>query len=90
MLQRMDLIRKKYGNRFQEYRLEEFVRNRLEIKSETDLLVLRSVEGDSHLENHPETAPSEITNAIKRIRVAIQILREKDSRTLLLRQIMDF
>jgi len=73
----MDLIRKKYGNRFQEYRLEEFVRNRLEVKSETDLLVLRSVEIDSHFENHPDTAPSEITNAIKRIRVAIQILRDK-------------
>ncbi|MDF9799777.1 hypothetical protein OKW21_005040 [Catalinimonas alkaloidigena] len=73
--QRMEVIRKKYGNRFQEGRLEEFVRKRFDISPDTDLLVLRSVEIDSHFENNPDTAPAEITNALKRIRVAIHKLK---------------
>jgi hypothetical protein len=74
--QRMEVIRKKYGIRFQEGRLDEYIRNKLEIKKDTDLLVLRSVEIDSQFENHPDTAPSEITNVLKRIRVAIYKLKE--------------
>ncbi|HAR32948.1 MAG TPA: PglZ domain-containing protein, partial [Desulfobacter sp.] len=74
--QRMDFIKKKYGSRFQETRLEEFVRKRFDISPDTDLLVLRSVEIDAHFENNPETAPTEITNALKRIRVAVHKLRE--------------
>ncbi|MCP1675687.1 hypothetical protein J2T57_002837 [Natronocella acetinitrilica] len=73
--QRMDVFRRRYGQRFAEMRLEEFVRNKgQEIGEETDLLVLRSVEIDSHFENHPETAPAEITNALKRIRMAVHRL----------------
>lgn len=75
--QRMDVLRKKYGQRFQEGRLEEFVRGRVDFSPETDLLVLRAVEIDSHFENHPDTAPTEITNALKRIRVAIHKLKER-------------
>ena len=74
--QRMEIMRKKYGNRFQEGRLEEFVRNRFTVSADTDLLVLRSVEIDSHFENNPDTAPAEITNALKRIRVALHKLKE--------------
>ncbi|NQV48961.1 MAG: PglZ domain-containing protein [Candidatus Marinimicrobia bacterium] len=74
--QRMDLIRKRYGKRFQEGRLEDFVRNRFSIEKDTDLLVLRSVEIDSHFENNPDTAPSEIINALKRVRVAIRTLKD--------------
>lgn len=76
--QRMDIIQRKYGDRFQEGRLEEFVRNRLEINPNTDLLVLRSVEIDSHFENNPDTAPGEIINSLKRIRVAIHKLKEAE------------
>ncbi|WOG28765.1 PglZ domain-containing protein [Endozoicomonas sp. 8E] len=74
--QRMDLIRKRYGHRFQEGRLEEFVRNRLKLEAGTELLVLRSVEIDGHFEHHPDTAPNEIINALKRIRVAIHKLKD--------------
>jgi hypothetical protein len=35
------------------------------------------VEIDSHFENHPDTAPTEITNALKRIRVAIHKLKDR-------------
>ncbi|WP_404326441.1 PglZ domain-containing protein [Cobetia sp. UIB-001] len=73
--QRMEAFRRRYGQRFAELRLEDFVRNKgPEIDPETDLLVLRSVEIDSHFENHPETAPAEITNALKRIRMAVHRL----------------
>ena len=73
--QRMDLIRKLYGQRFQEGRLEDFVRNRFAIQEDAELLVLRSVEIDSYFENHPDTAPTEISNALKRIRVAVHKLK---------------
>jgi hypothetical protein len=73
--QRMDAIRKRYGQRFQEGRLEEFVRNRLTIDDHTDLLVLRSVEIDSFFESNPDIAPTEIINALKRIRRAVHRLK---------------
>lgn len=74
--QRMELIRKRYGARFQEGRLEDYVRNRFKVESGTELLVLRSVEIDGHFENHPDTAPTEIINSLKRIRVAIHKLKD--------------
>ncbi|MBE7635964.1 PglZ domain-containing protein [Sneathiella sp. P13V-1] len=74
--QRMEILRKRYGQRFQEGRLEEFVRNRFEVDGDVELLVLRSVEIDSHFENHPDTAPTEIINALKRIRVAVHKLKD--------------
>lgn len=74
--QRMELIRKRYGARFQEGRLEDYVRNRFKVEDGTELLVLRSVEIDGHFENHPDTAPAEIINALKRIRVAIHKLKD--------------
>lgn len=75
VVQRMEIIRKKYGNRFQECRLEDFVHNRFSISTDTDLMVLRSVEIDTFFENNPDTAPSEIINALKRIRVAVHKLK---------------
>ena len=74
--QRMEFIRKRYGARFQEGRLEDYVRNRFEVEDGIELLVLRSVEIDGHFENHPDTAPTEIINALKRIRVAIHKLKD--------------
>ena len=73
--QRMDVIKKRYGQRFQEGRLEDYVRSRFSVDDDVELLVLRSVEIDSHFENHPDTAPAEIINALKRIRVAIHKLK---------------
>ncbi len=74
--QRMEHIRQRYGARFQEGRLEEFVRSRFKVEEGTELLVLRSVEIDGHFENTPDTAPTEIINALKRIRVAIHKLKD--------------
>lgn len=75
--QRMEVIRKRYGQRFAEGRLEDFVRDRIDFDADIDLLVLRAVEIDSHFENHPDTAPAEITNALRRIRVAIHKLTQR-------------
>ena len=75
--QRMEVFKTKYGQRFQEGRLEDFVRDRFDVSPETDLLVLRAVEIDSHFENHPDTAPAEIKNALKRIRNAIHRLTKR-------------
>ncbi|MEL4247440.1 PglZ domain-containing protein [Shewanella xiamenensis] len=74
--QRMELIRKRYGARFQEGRLEDFVRNRFKVEDGTELLVLRSVEIDGHFENDPDTAPTEITSALSRIHRAIKKLKD--------------
>jgi hypothetical protein len=74
--QRMDVLRKRYGQRFAEGRLEEYVRGRLEVPADADLLVLRAVEIDSQFENSPDTAPAEITNALRRIRMSIHRLAE--------------
>lgn len=75
--QRMEVFRKRYGQRFAEGRLEDFVRDRIDFGADIDLLVLRAVEIDSHFENHPDTAPAEITNALKRIRVAVHKLTQR-------------
>tara|TARA_R110002124_G_scaffold70305_3_gene188835 strand:+ start:11614 stop:14163 length:2550 start_codon:yes stop_codon:yes gene_type:complete len=76
VVQRMNLVKKRYGHRFQEGRLEEFVRGRFKVENDIELLILRSVEIDSHFENHPDTAPTEIINALKRIRVAVHKLKD--------------
>lgn len=75
--QRMEVFKKRYGQRFAEGRLEEFVRDRFDFGADIDLLVLRAVEIDSHFENHPDTAPAEITNALKRIRMAVHKLTQR-------------
>lgn len=75
--QRMNVLKQRYGQRFEEVRLEDFVRGRANFSADADLLVLRAVEIDSHFENHPDTAPGEITHALKRIRVAINLLKKR-------------
>jgi len=75
--QRMSVLKQRYGQRFEEARLEDFVRGRANFSAEADLLVLRAVEIDSHFENHPDTAPGEITQALKRIRFAINLLKQR-------------
>jgi hypothetical protein len=75
--QRMGVLRKRYGQRFAEMTLNDFVRSKKELAPEVDLLVLRSVEIDSHFENNPETAPGQMLDALKRIRAAINRLKNQ-------------
>ena len=73
--QRMDVLRKRLGDRFQEMPLNDFVRGKPKIPETVDLLVLRSTEIDSQLENNPETTLGLIPGTLKLIRVALHKLR---------------
>lgn len=73
--QRMDLLRKRFGDRFDEMPLSSFVKGKPRLAKAVDLLVLRSTEIDSQLESNPETTLTLIPNTLKLIRVALHKLR---------------
>ena len=73
--QRMNVLRKRFGDRFHEMPLNGFVRGRTKISDTVDLLVLRSTEIDSQLENNPESTLGLIPGTLKLIRVALHKLR---------------
>lgn len=73
--QRMNFLRKRLGDRFTEMPLSDFVRGKPTIPETVDLLVLRSTEIDSQLENNPETTLGLIPGTLKLIRVALHKLR---------------
>jgi hypothetical protein len=75
--QRMDVLRKRFGDRFHEMTLNDFVRSKPKIAETVDLLVLRSTEIDSQLESNPETTLGLIPGTLKLIRVALHKLRER-------------
>lgn len=74
--QRMGYIRKLLNDRFEEMPLDKFVRNKQKIAPTVDLLVLRSTEIDSQLENNPETTLGLIPHILSMIRAALNKLRE--------------
>lgn len=76
--QRMNVLAKRYGDRFAEMPLNDFVRGKPKIADTVDLLVLRSTEIDSQLESNPETTLSLIPGTLKLIRVALHKLRGMD------------
>lgn len=73
--QRMGVLAKRYGDRFAEMPLNEFVRGKPTLPETVDLFVLRSTEIDSQLESNPETTLSLIPATLKLIRVALHKLR---------------
>lgn len=73
--QRMNVLAKRYGDRFAEMPLNDFVRSKPKIAETVDLLVLRSTEIDSQLESNPETTLGLIPGTLKLIRVALHKLR---------------
>ena len=73
--QRMEILRKRYGQRFQETTLSDFVRGKFELSSATELLVIRSSIIDSHLEKTPEMGLRIVHDSLKEIRVAIHKLQ---------------
>ena len=75
--QRMALLRSRYGDRFAESPLSEFVRGKVVVSETVDLLVLRTNEIDDRLENNPETALDVIHKAMKRLRGAVNELRKR-------------
>lgn len=75
VVQRMDAFRKRFGDRFAEMQLNDFVRGKPKVAETVDLLVLRSTEIDSQLENNPESTLGLIPGILKLIRVALHKLR---------------
>ncbi len=75
--QRMDILAKRYGDRFAQMTLNEFVRKNGKVGAGVDLLVLRSTEIDSQLETNPETTLGLIPGVLKAVRVALHKLRRQ-------------
>lgn len=73
--QRMEVMRKRLGDLFEEMTLNDFVRGKPNISETVNLLVLRSTEIDSQLESNPETTLGLIPGTLKMIRVALHKLR---------------
>jgi hypothetical protein len=75
--QRMDVLRKRYGQRFAEMPLHHLVRSKKQVPDTVELLVVRSGEIDSQLENNPETTLGLIADTLKRIRFALHKLKQQ-------------
>ena len=75
--QRMDVLRKRYGQRFTEMVLRDFLRRKQAVPDTVELLVLRSTEIDSQLENNPETTLGTIQGTLKHICFAIHKLKQQ-------------
>lgn len=73
--QRMDLLRKRYGQRFAETKLSDFVRSKSAPPETVELFVIRSNEMDSDFENNPEAALGLISRTFQQIRSALHKLR---------------
>ena len=69
--QRMDILRKRFGDRFTEMLLKDFINKKAKVDSTVDLLVLRSTEIDNQLESDPENTLSLIPKTLKLIRAAL-------------------
>ena len=74
--QRMDILQRRYGQRFAEMPLATFVQPKIDLASTVDLLVIRSNDMDNDFENNPEAAPSRINHTFRQIVGAVQKLRE--------------
>ncbi len=74
--QRMEVLRKRYGQRFAEVDLAKFVREKPKLDNTVELLILRSNEMDNDFENNPEAAPGLISHSFQRIRSALHKLAE--------------
>lgn len=73
--QRMEVLRKRYGQRFDEIKLNDFVRSKGVLPETVELLVIRSNEMDNDFESNPEAAPGLISRTFQQIRSALRKLR---------------
>jgi len=78
--QRMDVLSKKYGDRFLEMPLTDFLKKKVAIASNVDLFVLRTNEIDSMLENDATYGVKLIPTLLKDLSTAIAKLRKHDVR----------
>lgn len=71
--QRMEVLRRRYGERFAEATLSD-LRGRFDLPATAELFVVRSNTIDSHLESTPEVALRIIQDSLRAIRAAIRRL----------------
>jgi len=74
--QRMEVLRKRYGERFAEIALTDFVRHKVDLPNTVELLVIRSNEMDSDFESNPEAAPSQVRRTLQQVGGALHKLRD--------------
>ncbi|WP_137180947.1 PglZ domain-containing protein [Roseomonas sp. AR75] len=77
--QRMEVLRARLGDRFAEAQLETWLRANKNVPTSVELLVLRTVDIDGHLENTPSGALSTLNlihQALKSIRIAVHRLKQ--------------
>ena len=75
--QRMSVFEKRFGSRFAQMRVDDFIDNYHKFDNSVELAVLRSVEIDTQFESTPKTAPSVILRELKNLRVAISMLQNQ-------------
>ena len=76
---RMQAIRARLGDRFAEAQLDTFIRSKDKLSDAVELLVLRTLDIDSHLENNPSETLSTLNlihQSLKAIRVAVHKLKQ--------------
>jgi hypothetical protein len=73
--QRMEVLRKRYGQRFEEIKLKDFVQNKNLLPEMVELLVIRDNEIDKNFEGNLEAAPNLIGRTFQQIRYALHKLR---------------
>jgi hypothetical protein len=76
---RMEAFRARFGDRFESAQLDSFIRSKNQLPTSVELLVLRTVDIDAHLENAPSsslTTLSLIHQSLKSIRVAVYKLKQ--------------
>jgi len=74
--QRMQVLRGRFGDRFAEHVLKDFVKKPPRIPETVGLLVLRDTEIDAHLETAPETTLGVLKTMLRQIRRAVGQVRE--------------
>lgn len=74
--QRMAVLRARYGQRFAEATLRDFLQPAFELPGTAELLVLRSNEMDRDFENNPEAAPGLLSRTFQQVRQAARKLAE--------------
>ena len=73
--QRMNVLRQRYGQRFHEVGLLDFVQNKAELPDTVELLVIRSNEMDNDFEKNPDTALNLIVRTFRQVQGAVLKLR---------------
>lgn len=74
--QRLDLLRRRYGERFEARPLTTLLQQDAPPPSSVELLVIRSNEMDSDFESNPDAAPGLISRTFRQLLAAVRRLRE--------------